>query len=52
MTLAFAIHAENWGVLSAVAWEGMRAMDYLETDPDVDHTYADSVDCATARVYC
>ncbi|MCP4257406.1 MAG: acetylxylan esterase [Planctomycetes bacterium] len=30
--------ANEWGVLSAVAWGAMRAMDYLETDSDVDHT--------------
>jgi len=29
--------AHEWGVLSAVAWGAMRAMDYLETDKDVDH---------------
>ncbi len=29
--------ANEWGVLSAVAWGAMRAMDYLETDDDVDH---------------
>jgi len=29
--------ASEWGVLSAVAWGAMRAMDYLETDADVDH---------------
>jgi len=29
--------AHEWGVLSAVAWGAMRAMDYLETDRDVDH---------------
>ena len=29
--------AHEWGVLSAVAWGAMRAMDYLETDEDVDH---------------
>ncbi len=26
--------AHEWGVLSAVAWSTMRAMDYLETDED------------------
>lgn len=30
--------ANEWGVLSTVAWGGMRAMDYLETDGDVDQT--------------
>jgi hypothetical protein len=30
-------NANEWGVLSAVAWGAMRAMDYLETDSDVDH---------------
>ena len=30
--------AYEWGCLSAVAWGAMRAMDYLETDSDVDHT--------------
>lgn len=30
--------ASEWGVLSAIAWGAMRAMDYLETDSDVDHT--------------
>lgn len=30
--------AYEWGVLSAVAWGGMRTMDYLETDDDVDHS--------------
>jgi len=30
--------AHEWGVLSAVAWGAMRAMDYLETDGDIDHT--------------
>ena len=28
--------AHEWGVLSTVAWGGSRAMDYLETDEDVD----------------
>jgi len=28
--------ANEWGVLSAIAWGGMRAMDYLETDKDID----------------
>lgn len=30
--------AYEWGCLSAVAWGAMRAMDYLETDADIDHT--------------
>ncbi len=30
--------AQEWGVLSAVAWGAMRAMDYLETREDIDHT--------------
>lgn len=30
--------AYEWGVLSIVAWGAMRAMDYLETDDDVDQT--------------
>jgi len=29
--------AHEWGVLSTVAWGAMRAMDYLQTDSDVDH---------------
>lgn len=29
--------AQEWGVLSAVAWGGSRALDYLETDDNVDH---------------
>lgn len=29
--------AREWGVLSTVAWGAMRAMDYLQTDSDVDH---------------
>jgi hypothetical protein len=29
--------ATEWGVLSTCAWGAMRAMDYLETDDDVDH---------------
>lgn len=28
--------ANEWGVLSAVAWGASRTLDYLETDPDVD----------------
>lgn len=28
--------ANEWGVLSAVAWGAMRALDYLETDDDID----------------
>ena len=30
--------AHEWGVLSAVAWGAMRALDYLESDGDIDHT--------------
>ena len=30
--------AREWGVLSACAWGAMRAMDYLQTDDDIDHT--------------
>jgi hypothetical protein len=30
--------AHEWGVLSTVAWGAMRAMDYLQTDDDIDHT--------------
>ena len=30
--------AHEWGVLSVVAWGAMRAMDYLETDSDIDPT--------------
>jgi hypothetical protein len=30
--------AQEWGVLSAVAWGAMQALDYLETRDDVDHT--------------
>ena len=29
--------ANEWGVLSTIAWGAMRAMDYLETDDDIDH---------------
>jgi hypothetical protein len=28
--------ATEWGVLAAIAWGGSRALDYLETDGDVD----------------
>jgi hypothetical protein len=30
--------ANEWGVLSAMAWGAMRALDYVETDNEVDHT--------------
>jgi len=30
--------AHEWGVLATVGWGAMRALDYLETDKDVDHT--------------
>lgn len=30
--------AHEWGVLSVCAWGASRGMDYLETDPDIDHT--------------
>tara|TARA_B100000902_G_scaffold167643_2_gene162338 strand:+ start:8294 stop:9544 length:1251 start_codon:yes stop_codon:yes gene_type:complete len=29
--------ASEWGVISACAWGAMKAMDYLETDNDIDH---------------
>lgn len=29
--------AHEWGVISTCAWGAMRAMDYLETDKDIDH---------------
>jgi hypothetical protein len=28
--------ANEWGVISAIAWGAMRALDYLETDSDID----------------
>ncbi len=30
--------ASEWGVLSAVAWGAMRALDYLHTRDDIDHS--------------
>ena len=29
--------AHEWGVIATCAWGAMRAMDYLETDDDIDH---------------
>lgn len=29
--------AHEWGVISACGWGAMRALDYLETDLDIDH---------------
>ena len=29
--------ANEWGVISAVAWGAMKALDYLETDDRIDH---------------
>ncbi len=29
--------AHEWGVIAAVGWTAMRALDYLETDDDIDH---------------
>jgi hypothetical protein len=31
--------AHECGVLSTVAWGAMRAIDYLETDSDIDHKH-------------
>ena len=28
--------ANEWGVIAIIAWGGMRALDYLETDKDID----------------
>jgi len=30
--------AYEWGVIGGIAWQASRALDYLETDKDVDHT--------------
>ena len=29
--------ADEWGVLAGIAWQASRAMDYLESDRDIDH---------------
>lgn len=29
--------ADEWGVLAGIAWQASRAMDYMETDGDIDH---------------
>ena len=29
--------AHEWGVLATISWSAMRALDYLETDEDIDH---------------